>query len=147
MAGKIWKSYQDYLDSNQWKSIKKHHNESFGFYDYCEVTGKNENIHYHHWRYEKNWEDDSSENIIRISSEVHKFIHNNEGLININDSREAYLTELRRHYLEHIKTYGFFDGYETSESHKKQEIEDLKYTLEKIRYTLNLTLEKLVKKP
>ncbi len=79
---KRWDSYADYLKSPEWKQIKKDfvkNNPDWG--NVCEISGmecdggERPNLHFHHWHYPKDWNDDSWENLILVCKEVHDFIH------------------------------------------------------------------------
>jgi len=118
---KKYKNYEEYLKSDKWKEIKedfrKNYNSS-GWDNVCEVTGeilidKYEMAH-HHFKYPTNWEEDSPENIVLISRDLHALIHKiaeeeeeNPGLDHNPqekdlENRHKYLSYLRKKYIEMI---------------------------------------------
>jgi hypothetical protein len=74
-----YRSYQHYLSSDQWKSIKKDFEEKSNmFVNACFFCGSQDSVHHHHWRYAKDWNDDSYDNLIMMCSLCHYDIHNIE---------------------------------------------------------------------
>jgi hypothetical protein len=81
---KRWDSYSDYLKSPEWKAIKEEFYANFGGYnDECEISSEEFEgyrkclLHLHHFKYPKDWANDSWGNLILICSEVHQFVHGN----------------------------------------------------------------------
>ena len=101
---KRWDSYEDFLQSEEWKSIKsKFFNEYNGYHNACQITGdafndeEKHRLHLHHWRYPKNWEDTTTDDLILVCDKVHEFIHGDDHVNYCNldsaKSKEQYLTE------------------------------------------------------
>ena len=68
-----YRSYKSYLRSPQWRSIQKEYHKVHKN-KLCVVSGlKGRDMH--HWRYEKDWNDDSYKNLIFVTREVHDWIH------------------------------------------------------------------------
>lgn len=125
-------SYDDYLKSDKWKYVKKEFNDKHlisGDKDICEVTGRySEELHHHHFRYPKDWNDDSPENIVKIDKDIHDIIHD-DGL-HVDPSnfdktdRFKYLSYLRREYLNlKEKTIKVYDNDYGDLSKKLKEVE------------------------
>jgi len=78
MSRKKFKDYGDYLNSNEWKSIKDDYNKNENS-DMCLCCGNefDEDFkpNYHHFKYPKDWNDDSWENLIVVCSGCHDLIH------------------------------------------------------------------------
>ena len=73
-----YKDYADYLKSDKWKQVKKDYWENEDI-DNCLCCG-NEFTHevianYHHFRYSKNWNDDTWENLIMVCTVCHNQLH------------------------------------------------------------------------
>ena len=77
-----YQCYEIYLSSKKWDNLKrifyfnlKSHKKV------CQVSGRSPNsqlrefVSLHHWRYEKDWNDDNIGNLILVHQEVHKWIH------------------------------------------------------------------------
>jgi len=69
---KTWDSYQDYLKSPEWASIRKQVHERDRT---CRICFSEENLHCHHWKYSSNWNNDSSDNVILMCEECHSTHH------------------------------------------------------------------------
>lgn len=70
---KNWKNYQEYLKSPEWAIIKaevKKRDSST-----CQLCADEENIHCHHWRYPKDWNDDSLDNVLVVCEKCHTRAH------------------------------------------------------------------------
>lgn len=78
---KKFKDYQEYLNSEKWESVKQEYAEKNN-HEYCLVCGSEENLHHHHWRYPKDWNDDTSENIVKICENCHIVAHESENHLN-----------------------------------------------------------------
>jgi hypothetical protein len=95
---KTWNSYEDYLKSDKWKQVKADFYANYqGPHNRCEITGNSYEpdnddnptiLHLHHFRYPKDWNDDSWENIILISQDLHADIHFNESPLYIEPKQE-----------------------------------------------------------
>ena len=71
---KRWHSYEEYLKSNEWKSIrseavKRDHKK-------CAICEDNSSLQVHHFKYPKDWNDDCVENVITICEDCHGIYHN-----------------------------------------------------------------------
>lgn len=76
MSKKIYYSnYQDYLKSDKWEEVRADHLNKTKCQD-CSFCLSSEDIQYHHWRYESNWNNDSYKNILPVCGSCHKNIHN-----------------------------------------------------------------------
>ena len=100
---KQYKDYQEYLDSPEWKALKEEFYDQYdGFTNVCQITGcdlddsdvdSDNYMCLHHWRYPKNWNDDSIENLILVRNCTHKWIHeDSENYCNAHD-KEVYNTK------------------------------------------------------
>jgi len=85
MKKQTFENYQDYLNSEKWKQVKEDFNANYsssGWGNVCEVTGEvfedKSQLHHHHFKYPKDWNEDSPENIVLISKKLHNMIHNIE---------------------------------------------------------------------
>ena len=70
---KTWDSYAEYLKSTEWESIRK--DVKLRDRDACRSCRKEEDLQCHHWRYPKNWDDDSSENVVLLCKACHEELH------------------------------------------------------------------------
>ena len=78
MPNKKFKDYQDYLSSNEWKSVKEDYdkNEQSSVCLCCGAEFDEDfKPNYHHFKYPKDWNDDSWENLIIVCNSCHGLIH------------------------------------------------------------------------
>jgi len=75
-----YKDYADYLKSDKWKQVKEDYklratdlNLIFGDCFFCKTS---DNIQHHHWRYEKDWNNDNADNLMQVCSGCHNKLHN-----------------------------------------------------------------------
>ena len=74
-----WGSYNKYLKSKEWKSVKDdYHVFSDIASDVCFLCFEKDSLQLHHWRYPKNWNNDSYKNLMQVCSECHEGIHSIE---------------------------------------------------------------------
>ena len=77
---KHYKDYQDYLQSPEWRKLRKKTytrvKKEYGD-TVCEVCGLAEEKTYnvHHWKYPKNWVDDNTDYHVLLCQECHKKWH------------------------------------------------------------------------
>lgn len=77
LVPEIWITYEDYLKSEHWDNVKSDFKEFSKIYNgVCLLCYNKENLVYHHWRYPKNWSNDSYKNIMEICNNCHEVIHN-----------------------------------------------------------------------
>lgn len=97
---KKWKSYADYLKSTEWKVIKADYKEMFLSSECIVCSADEEKLHHHHWNYPKDWNDDSSENLIHVCKDCHKHIHE-YGVLDGDDftCRDDYLIKLLKYFV------------------------------------------------
>jgi len=75
-----YKDYADYLKSNKWKDVKEAWYKNNTDHENCRISLTHiddEDMVLHHWRYPKDWNDDSHENLILVSVDMHEWIHSN----------------------------------------------------------------------
>tara|TARA_R110002020_G_scaffold167532_2_gene355876 strand:+ start:625 stop:1248 length:624 start_codon:yes stop_codon:yes gene_type:complete len=71
-----WDSYDDYLESDEWKETKAdYHLFSEIASDVCFLCYEKRNLQLHHWRYPKNWINDSYNNLMQVCGDCHETIH------------------------------------------------------------------------
>lgn len=93
-----WATYEDYLQSELWKNIRKQVHSRDG--DHCQVCGKSEEEiaksavawNCHHWRYPVDWAGDNSSNVVKVCKSCHDEIHAEEFTCEANTYAE-YLIE------------------------------------------------------
>jgi len=73
-----YKDYADYLKSEKWKQVKNEYRQKEDAQE-CLCCG-NEfqddiNPNYHHFRYPKDWNDDTYENLITVCVSCHEHLH------------------------------------------------------------------------
>lgn len=73
---KNFKSYKEYLESEQWEQIKEDYNEFSPYIDSCFFCHNTEGLIHHHWRYPKKYRNDSWKNLILTCRECHTCLHN-----------------------------------------------------------------------
>ncbi len=74
-----YEDYADYLTSDSWAKTKKDFKEfSDRSNGICFLCYKKENLHLHHWRYPKSWNNDSYKNLIELCHECHETAHSIE---------------------------------------------------------------------
>ena len=74
-----FKSYQDYLLSDKWQRVKDDFNEySEHAGDVCFLCYNRGNLQLHHWRYPKDWNNDSYKNVIPLCKQCHETAHSIE---------------------------------------------------------------------
>lgn len=100
---KQFKDYQDYLNSPEWKALKDEFKKNYtGLKNVCEIslTPAKKDIEFHHWRYPKNWNDDSIDNIIMVRAFVHREIHDSPKIKynGLKKSRKSTIQILQRRY-------------------------------------------------
>ena len=97
-----YKTYEDYLTSDKWQMIKK----EFRANKYCDDTCflcyyKGPKVVCHHWRYPKNWNNDSPENLILLCTDCHDTVHDLKISDMLHSSYQYESNELHR-YLSHL---------------------------------------------
>jgi len=108
---KKYKNYQDYINSNEWRALKKKFYAQYeGFNDVCEVSGKqikkgtrNAYMCLHHWQYPKDWNDDSIKNLILVCSDVHEWIHSHYAHGEIDTDKYNNKTKYRLYIVAHMQ--------------------------------------------
>jgi hypothetical protein len=71
-----WLTYKDYLKSPNWTNIKSDFREfSSRHSGVCFLCYKNENLQLHHWRYPKDWKNDSYKNLMEVCNQCHETMH------------------------------------------------------------------------
>lgn len=84
---KQYKNYQEYYDSPEWKALKEEFYDQYdGFTNVCQISGRKidkdngdgEYMSLHHWRYPKDWNNDSIENLILVCNDVSNWIYDHE---------------------------------------------------------------------
>jgi hypothetical protein len=88
-----WKSYSDYLNSEQWSQIRtdaleRDKNECY----FCEST---ESLNVHHFKYSPDWNDDSIDNVVTLCKKCHSNHHiicNSliDGIVQVNSVDDFY---------------------------------------------------------
>jgi len=73
-----YENYQDYLKSDKWKNVKKDYDKNVFKRNpkTCACCGWHVSGEYHHFKYAKNWNADTWQNIIYLCSHCHKRMHN-----------------------------------------------------------------------
>ena len=175
MSKKAFENYQEYLKSDKWKQLKKEFTNDYlssGWTNVCEVTGEildAHEMHHHHFRYPKDWNDDSPENIVLISKQLHEMIHgkltkeDNEDILDVIEhcpynpqeedlsGREEYLSYLRKWNIEilNLQIDNVRDSlsYEENETLQlRMEVFELKQRLQEKEIMNNYLLSELLKK-
>lgn len=110
---KQYKNYQEYLDSPEWRSLKKEFYHSYdGFDNVCQITGteilkedftSDTYMCLHHWRYPKNWIDGLPDDLILVTNEIHDWLHNESDQYcdfnNDVDTKQKYICEAISGYM------------------------------------------------
>lgn len=93
---KTYKDYNEYLNSPKWEQVKQDfYNEYDGYTNVCEISGiTSDNMNLHHWRYESDWNNDSSDNVILVCKQVHEWIHGR--LVKQTDTPHNYFSDVER---------------------------------------------------
>jgi hypothetical protein len=74
-----YKSYEVYLLSDKWQKVKEDFNEfSENANGICFLCYEQNNLQLHHWRYPKDWNNDSYKNLIQLCHECHGTVHSIE---------------------------------------------------------------------
>ena len=73
-----FKSYKEYLKSEQWQKIKSDYQEFSPYTGSCFFCHNLEGLTHHHWRYPLYWMNDSYKNLILVCAECHKCLHSIE---------------------------------------------------------------------
>ncbi len=72
----IFKDYSEYLLSDKWQKITDDYKEfSDKGTEGCFLCYSKERIQLHHWRYPKDWNNDSYKNVIPLCQECHETAH------------------------------------------------------------------------
>jgi len=69
-------NYEDYLASDKWAKIKQTYKDQPGYDQSCFLCYNTDHLNFHHWRYPKDWNNDSYKNIMLVCQECHSTIHN-----------------------------------------------------------------------
>ena len=96
-----YKDYADYLKSPKWKQVKQDYrdNESTQGCLLCSHHFDNDTVpHYHHFKYPRNWNDDTWENLIILCNKCHEFAHSNISHNSGTITLRSYLIELISHF-------------------------------------------------
>lgn len=69
-------TYEDYLLSGEWQRVKNNYIE-FTEYDIsiCFLCYRQDELQCHHWRYPKDWDNDSYKNLILVCDQCHETAH------------------------------------------------------------------------
>jgi hypothetical protein len=99
---KRWDSYEDYLQSDEWKALRSEaHKRVKGDYGTtcCEVCQGNDGLQVHHWKYSVDWIDDSPDYHVVLCCKCHELVHEESVTANFPDiqSRPGLITATRNH--------------------------------------------------
>lgn len=73
---KQYEDYDDYLKSKEWANIKNDFYDCSDIsYGVCFLCYNSDNLQLHHWRYPKNWANDSYKNLMEVCDVCHEVIH------------------------------------------------------------------------
>lgn len=140
MARKRFKDYQEYLKSDEWSSVKEYWYSNNNDHATCRVTmtdASDEPMVLHHWRYPKDWNDDSHENLILISCKVHEWIHDN-----YHDEHLGWADEVCL-YVANLNYFWYDDMNTTSYDDAISEIHDRGYKIKSLEKDLEHSKEDL----
>jgi len=71
--------YNEYLLSDKWQKVKKDFAEfSDRATGICFLCYEKDGLQLHHWRYPKNWNNDSHKNLIALCHQCHNNVHSVE---------------------------------------------------------------------
>lgn len=74
-----FKNYTDYLLSDKWQQVKDDYKKlSDHGSEICFFCYSRDRIQLHHWRYPKDWNNDSYKNVIALCSDCHQTAHSIE---------------------------------------------------------------------
>ena len=98
---KRFKDYKEYLESPQWKALRKKtydrvKEESGCANQTCEVCDIEDNLQVHHWKYPKDWNDDKTEYHTLVCKDCHETAHNYFTTDENFKSRDDFLKQLLR---------------------------------------------------
>lgn len=123
MAKKRYKNYQEYLESDEWTNLKEEYKKVFNSCS-CNVCGMPDDLHdevfnYHHFRYPKDWNNDSIDNLLYVCKKCHDWIHDHEAIehgSNDTNLREYLQLVISLHYIESFSENDFaYELYHLSE--------------------------------
>lgn len=77
-----YKNYEEYLISDKWTQVKKNYKNSVKYERVCSLCFETEMLQLHHWRYEKDWNNDTHKNLIQLCDLCHKSAHSSKLLHN-----------------------------------------------------------------
>jgi len=77
-----YKDYNEYLLSDKWQQVKDNFKNSIKYENVCYLCFERTGLQLHHWRYEKDWNLDTHNNVIQLCSFCHKAAHQSEVLHN-----------------------------------------------------------------
>ena len=99
-------NYEDYLLSDKWQEVKQRYKELPNYDEVCFLCFNTEHLQHHHWRYERDWNNDRPENLIMLCYECHHQVHQTDLFHNSHNYRPD---ELHK-YLSHlIKEFGLME--------------------------------------
>jgi hypothetical protein len=101
MDGK--EKYTEYLLSNKWDSIKEEYKLMYPDYGVCFLCPTISNIQLHHWRYPKDWNNDSYKNLIPLCGCCHKSIHKTKLIHNSHMYGENDLYRYLSHLIKELR--------------------------------------------
>jgi len=97
---KSWNSYEDYLQSPEWKKIRKQVHKRD--HDKCQLCGNGINwekitgpFNCHHWRYPSDWSKDEAYNVFLVCHQCHMLIHESGYAVEV-DTPTLYLALMSR---------------------------------------------------
>jgi len=96
-----YKDYDDYLKSPKWDQVKQDYreNESTQICLLCSALFDKKMIpNYHHFKYPKDWNNDTYENLIILCQHCHSLAHTEMSHDSTPITLRSYLTELIHHF-------------------------------------------------
>ncbi len=96
-----YKDYDDYLKSPEWGMVKQGYRENEDTQRCllcCHLFDNDTIPHYHHFKYPKNWNDDTWENLIILCNHCHSLAHAKISHDSNPITLRSYLTELIHHF-------------------------------------------------
>lgn len=121
-----YKYYAEYLKSDKWKQVKKDYrayaeaqNLGVGACFFCK---SDQNIQHHHWRYEKDWNDDSCFNLLQACRSCHVKLNNSLNHISTTyKTKEEYLSDATSVLIAASHLEGFAEGEGIQEKERTDE--------------------------
>ena len=98
----VYANYAAYLTSEKWQEVKRQFKDSPSYDEVCFLCYNKTHLQHHHWRYEKDWNNDTHLNLILLCYECHHQVHKTEMFHNSHNYRSEDLAKYLSHLIKEL---------------------------------------------